>query len=77
MYLVIFARRKKGEDMTTVNDFRQSRLYKLAFTKLIMDKKVKYHYTSNTFRIVEEDFLKNILEGLLILREANKKQIKI
>ena len=63
--------------MTTVKDFRDSRLYKLAFRRLVMKDRVKYHYVSNTFKVVEEDFLEIILEGLVILNEANKRQIKI
>lgn len=63
--------------MTTIEDYRQSRLYKLAFKKLQLDKKVKHYYTSKTFKIVEEDFAEIILQGLEILNEANKRQIKI
>ena len=62
---------------TTVKDYRESRLYKLAFKKLQLDGKVKHHYTSNTFKVVEENFDEIILQGLELLFEANKRQIKI
>ncbi len=63
--------------MTTVKDFQESRLYQLAFKRLVMKDRVHYHYISKTFKVVEEDFIEIILEGLIILNEANKRQIKI
>lgn len=63
--------------MTTIKDFRESRLYQLAFKRLVMKDKVKYHYVSKTFKVVEEDFLEILLQGYEILNEANKRQIKI
>lgn len=62
---------------TLVKEYRDSRLYKLAFKRLVMKDRVEKHYISNTFKVVEEDFLEIILEGLVILNEANKRQIKI
>jgi len=63
--------------MTTVKDYRESRLYQLAFKRLVLKDLVNFHYISNTFKVVEEDFVEIILEGLVILNEANKRQIKI
>lgn len=63
--------------MTTVKDFQESRLYRLAFKRLVMKDKVKYHYISKTFKIVEEDFLEILLQGYEILNEATLRQIKI
>jgi len=62
---------------STVKDYRQSRLYKLALVKLIKEQKVKYIYKSKTFKMIEENFLETILAGLEIIIEANKRQIQI
>lgn len=63
--------------MTTVDDFRQSRVYKLAFKKMLIEKKVPIIYESKTFKMVEEDFPQIILEGWLLSIQANKRHIKI
>jgi len=61
----------------SVERFRQTRLYNLAFKKLQLDGKVKTKYLSKTFKIVEEDFLEIIEQGLIISKEAAKRRIKI
>ena len=63
--------------MTSVEQYRNSRLYKLAFKKLQLDGKVDVIHQSKTFKCVEENFGEIILEGLLILKEADKRRIKI
>lgn len=63
--------------MTTVKDFRESRLYQLAFKKMQLEKNVEYIYKSKNFKVAKEEFDEVILEGLLLILEANKRHVKI